>query len=96
MVRALTGVALVSVLSIGFAAQTKPSGQAGAPVPTPRTSDGRPDLSGRWGGGGGGAVTVIRAVAFAVPPSPLAIMVYVVDELGDTEREPLVPTSPIP
>lgn len=27
---------------------------ASAQVPTPRTADGHPDLSGRWGGGGGG------------------------------------------
>jgi len=27
---------------------------ASAPGPTPRTADGHPDLSGRWGGGGGG------------------------------------------
>lgn len=31
---------------------------AAAAVPTPRTADGHPDLSGRWGGGGGGATTV--------------------------------------
>ena len=39
---------------------------------------------------------MIRAVAVAVPPSPLAVRVYVVDELGDTDRDPLVLTSPIP
>ena len=41
-------------------------------------------------------MTVIRAVAVVVPPSPLAVRVYVVEELGDTDREPLVLTSPIP
>ena len=35
-----------------------------ASVPTPRTPDGHPDLSGRWGGGGGGGASAgtIRAV----------------------------------
>lgn len=34
-----------------------------ASMPTPRTPDGHPDLSGRWGGGGGGAgAGTIRAV----------------------------------
>ena len=37
-------------------AQQPPGARAGAGqnVPTPRTPDGKPDLSGRWGGGGGG------------------------------------------
>ena len=41
-------------------------------------------------------MTVTRALAVAVPPAPLALIVYVVDELGETERDPLVLTSPIP
>ena len=41
-------------------------------------------------------MTVTRALAVAVPPAPLALSVYVVDELGETERDPLVLTSPIP
>jgi len=31
---------------------------ASAPVPTPRTADGHPDLNGRWGGGGGGGTEI--------------------------------------
>src|ERR1041385_650018 len=34
--------------------QQNPSTPLGASVPTPRTADGHPDLSGMWGGGGGG------------------------------------------
>ena len=38
----------------------------------------------------------MRAVAGVVPPGPLAVSVYVVEALGDTDREPLVLTSPMP
>ena len=37
----------------GRAAQAPP-----APAPTPRTADGHPDLSARWGGGGGEVVRI--------------------------------------
>ena len=56
--------ALISLVSLhaapqyGAAPAAPQGGRAGgAPqqnVPTPRTPDGHPDLSGRWGGGGGG------------------------------------------
>jgi hypothetical protein len=36
------------------AAAQAPGGGQKPTVPTPRTADGKPDLSGRWGGGGGG------------------------------------------
>jgi hypothetical protein len=40
-------------MSTGVAAQAGRA-QPGAAVPTPRAPDGKPDLTGRWGGGGGG------------------------------------------
>ncbi len=43
---AFAGAALMSLVSLHAAAQQN--------VPTPRTPDGHPDLSGMWGGGGGG------------------------------------------
>ena len=54
----VAAAAAVSLLLIYLdaAAQTRPASNApSASAPTPRTSDGKPDLSGRWGGGGGGA-----------------------------------------
>jgi hypothetical protein len=59
---ALAGAALVSIVSLQAAqygaAPAAPQGRAGGAaqqnVPTPRTPDGHPDLSGMWGGGGGG------------------------------------------
>ena len=54
----VAAAAAVSLLLIYLdaAAQTRPaSNGAAASVPTPHTPDGKPDLSGRWGGGGGGA-----------------------------------------
>ena len=50
----VAAAAAVSLLLIYLdaAAQTRPpSNGAAASVPTPRTPDGKPDLSGRWGGG---------------------------------------------
>ena len=38
----------------GGAAASAPAAQPQPNVPTPRTPDGHPDLSGMWGGGGGG------------------------------------------
>jgi hypothetical protein len=65
------GLLLVSIAAAWAVGPTMPGAyaQAGAngsqPQPaTPRTADGRPDLTGRWGGGGGGGgggVTVITA-----------------------------------
>src|SRR5437868_4794321 len=48
------------------------------------------------GGGGAGAVTVTRAVASWVPPSPLAVRWYVVESSGVTCCEPLGCTAPMP
>jgi hypothetical protein len=47
---------LVSIHAQYGAAQPQqtPSASLGASVPTPRTADGHPDLSGFWAGGGGG------------------------------------------
>ena len=54
----VAGVSLLAVtllVSSDVGAQTRPgAGGASAPVATPRTPDGKPDLNGRWGGGGGG------------------------------------------
>src|SRR5208283_1767877 len=46
--------------------------------------------------GGGAALTVTRAVASCVPPAPFAIRWYVVEVAGETWREPLVSTGPMP
>ena len=47
--------AAMSVVSLyAQSAPENPSTPLGARVPTPRTADGHPDLSGMWGGGGGG------------------------------------------
>ena len=43
-----------------------------------------------------GSVTVIVTVAEAVPPEPVATMVYVVVSVGDIDIEPLAPTEPMP
>src|SRR5262245_29471803 len=53
---ALTGAALISLVSIHAAPQGARSGGAAQQqnAPTPRTADGHPDRSGMWGGGGGG------------------------------------------
>ena len=57
------GLSLVSLTAAGVAAQTRPaSNGASAAVPTPRTPDGTPDLSGRWGGGGAGGAGGVRAI----------------------------------
>ncbi len=49
-------------------------------------------------GGGGGTFTLTIAVHDAVPPGPVAVPVYVVVAVGDTEREPLATgvTPPMP
>jgi len=50
-------IAIASVLSlVPLAAQRGSGAQPPQNVPTPRTADGHPDLSGMWGGGGGGGV----------------------------------------
>src|SRR5215510_11137519 len=49
---AAAAAAAISVASLYAAPQA--GGGAQPNVPTPRTSDGHPDLSGIWGGGGGG------------------------------------------
>ena len=51
---------------------------------------------GGGGGGGGGASTVMVAVAVLEPPGPLALMVYVVESLGNTRRLPFACTVPMP
>jgi hypothetical protein len=61
---AFAGAALISLVSLhaapqyGGAPAAPQGGRAGGAaqqnVPTPRTPDGHPDLSGMWGGGGGG------------------------------------------
>ena len=52
------GVAAACLMSAGVTAQGRGRGAgpntAASSAPTPRTADGHPDLSGRWGGGGGG------------------------------------------
>ena len=55
----LGGVALWAVPAVG---QDRAAAGDPAAAPTPRTADGRPDLSGRWGGrgGGGGGVQAIE------------------------------------
>lgn len=45
---------------------------------------------------GWGTTTVTTAWAVAVPLKPVAVMVYVVVTIGDTEIEPLDATSPMP
>jgi hypothetical protein len=53
---ALSAAGAMLLLSLNGQAQAPAGGQKpqAASVPTPRTPDGKPDLSGRWGGGGGG------------------------------------------
>ena len=41
------------------------------------------------GGGGGSAVTVTVVEQVTEPPAPVAVPVYVLVEVGETEREPL-------
>src|SRR5262245_10350632 len=47
-------------------------------------------------GGGAGSVTLTRALAVALPPSPNAVAVYVVETRGLTSRSPEPGTSPMP
>ena len=51
---AFAGAALISIVSIQAAPQRGAGSAQPQNVPTPRTADGHPDLSGMWGGGGGG------------------------------------------
>jgi hypothetical protein len=46
--------------------------------------------------GAGGGATVIVTLLVAVPPAPVAVMVYEVVIVGDTLIDPLGPTAPIP
>ena len=46
-------------------------------------------------GGALGSVTVTETSAVAVPPGPVAVMVYVVASVGDTWTDPLAPTDPM-
>ncbi len=39
---------------------------------------------------------MIRAVSVAVPPGPVAVAVYVTDDVGLTCRDPVAVTSPTP
>ena len=48
--------AAVSLVSVQAQRGGGPANQQEQNVPTPRTADGHPDLSGFWGGGGGGGV----------------------------------------
>src|SRR5579864_8311327 len=48
------------------------------------------------GGGGGGAETVTTTLAFAVPPGPFAVIVYVAESVGLTFVEPSGATFPTP
>ena len=54
MTRLVIGISLAALLAANAQAQNKPATN-GTVAATPRTADGKPDLSGRWGGGGGGA-----------------------------------------
>jgi hypothetical protein len=47
-------LAAMLLVSTDVQAQTRPASN-GTPAATPRAADGKPDLTGRWGGGGGGA-----------------------------------------
>src|SRR5437773_5163340 len=47
-------------------------------------------------GGGGGTFTVTRAVSVASPPGPVALAVYVTDDVGFTMRLPVAITAPTP
>lgn len=75
---AAAGVAIVLCAAPASVATQTPES-----VPTPRTADGHPDLSGRWGGGGGaGFVTAIneqgelvRYANFAEIPDPSAVRI---------------------
>ncbi len=44
----------------------------------------------------GAGKTVMVTLLVAVPPAPVAVMVYVVVSVGETVVEPLVLTVPIP
>src|SRR5437762_13009156 len=48
------------------------------------------------GGGGVGTFTVTRAVSVASPPGPVALAVYVTDDVGFTMRLPVAITAPTP
>src|SRR5260370_12486279 len=52
--------------------------------------------SGAFSTGGGGVLTVTRALAFAEPPGPLAVIVYDVESAGGTFADPSGFTGPPP
>lgn len=61
MMRLAAALSLIAFVAIDAGAQTRPA--ANAPVATPRAADGKPDLSGRWGGfDGGGAGNAVQAI----------------------------------
>ena len=51
---------------------------------------------GAVGGGGGVVVTVMVAEQCTVPPEPVAVPVYVVSEVGDTEANPVATSVTTP
>ena len=50
----LSAVAIVTIALGAPAAQTQSNGSNGNAAATPRTPDGKPDISGVWAAGGGG------------------------------------------
>src|SRR5215469_10602716 len=47
-------------------------------------------------GGGAGTLTVIRTLSLALPPGPMAVAMYVTEDVGLTARVPVAETSPRP